>query len=72
VDSPLVKLSTAQRQALPKSEFLVPSKAPGSGSFPIPDKSHMQNALAVAHGAHGAPKRPAVAAKAKAKLSKTK
>lgn len=61
----------ADRKALPKSAFLVPSKAPGPGSFPVPDKSHMQNALAVAHGAHGAPKRPAVAAKAKAKLNKS-
>ena len=60
----------AQRKALPKSAFLVPSKAPGPGSFPVPDKGHMRNAAAVASGAHGAPKRPAVAAKARAKLNK--
>jgi len=68
----MAKLSMAQRKALPKSSFLVPSKAPGPGSFPVPDKSHMANAKAVASGAHGAPKRPAVAAKASALLKKTK
>lgn len=68
----MAKLSMAQRKALPKSDFLVPSKAPGPGSFPVPDKSHMQNALAVAHGAHGAPSRPSVAKKAQAKLNKSK
>jgi len=64
----MAKLTMAQRKALPKSSFLVPSKAPGPGSFPVPDKAHMRNALAVAHGAHGAPKRPSVAAKAASKL----
>ena len=64
----MAKLSMAQRKALPKSDFLVPSKAPGPGSFPVPDKAHMRNAAAVASGAHGAPKRPAVAAKARARL----
>lgn len=34
------KLSTAARAALPKSDFGVPSKAPQSGSYPIPDKQH--------------------------------
>jgi hypothetical protein len=68
----MAKLTMAQRRALPKSDFLVPSKAPGPGSFPVPDKSHMQNALAVAHGAHGAPKRPSVAKKAQTKLNKNK
>ena len=68
----MAKLTTAQRKALPKSAFLVPSKAPGPGSFPVPDKSHVQAAFATARGAHGAPKRPAVAAKAKAMLGKSK
>lgn len=65
----MAKLSTAQRKALPKSSFLVPSKAPGPGSFPVPDKAHARNAIAVASGAHGAPKRPDVVAKARAALS---
>lgn len=42
----MAKLSMAQRKALPKSDFAVPSKAPGPGSYPIPDKSHAQNAKA--------------------------
>jgi hypothetical protein len=66
----MAKLTMAQRKALPKSSFLVPSKAPGPGSFPVPDKAHMRNAAAVAGGAHGAPKRPDVAAKAHALLEK--
>lgn len=36
----MAKLSMAQRRALPKSDFAVPSKAPGPGSYPIPDASH--------------------------------
>jgi hypothetical protein len=45
-------LTTKERKALPKSDFVVPSKAPGSGSYPIPDISHARNALARAaqHG----------------------
>lgn len=39
-------LSSSDRKNLSKSQFAVPSKAPGSGSYPIPDKSHAQNALA--------------------------
>lgn len=40
----MAKLSTAQRKALPKSDFGVPSKAPGPGSYPMPDASHAANA----------------------------
>ena len=39
-------LSTKQRKKIPKSKFAIPSKAPGSGSYPIPDKAHARNALA--------------------------
>jgi len=42
----MAKLTTAQRKALPKSAFAVPSKAPGPGSYPMPDKAHVQNAKA--------------------------
>lgn len=45
---------------MPKASFAIPSKAPGSGSFPINNKSHARNALARA-GAKG----PAVQAKVK-------
>ncbi len=38
-------LSTKSRKSLPKGDFAIPSKAPVSGSYPIPDRSHAQNAL---------------------------
>lgn len=42
----MAKLTTKKRKSLPKSDFAVPGKAPGSGSYPIPDKAHARNALA--------------------------
>lgn len=42
----MAKLTAAQRKDIPKKEFGVPSKAPGSGSFPLNDKNHARNALA--------------------------
>jgi hypothetical protein len=43
-------LSTEQRKRLAKKgkskEFAIPSKAPGHGSYPIPDLAHARNALA--------------------------
>lgn len=42
----MAKLSGTQRKALPTSQFAVPAKKPGSGSYPIPDLSHARNALA--------------------------
>jgi hypothetical protein len=63
----MAKLSAAARKKLPKSDYAVPSKKPGSGSYPIPDKSHAQNSLArVAQ--HGTPaEKKAVRAKVAAK-----
>jgi hypothetical protein len=46
----MAKLTTAQRKALPKSDFAIPSKAPGPGSYPINDPSHRANAKARAAG----------------------
>lgn len=37
----MARLTMAQRRALPKSAFAVPSKAPGPGSYPIPDRAHI-------------------------------
>lgn len=42
----MARLTAAQRKALPKSDFAVPSKAPGPGSYPIPDRAHAANAKA--------------------------
>lgn len=46
----MAKLTAAQRKKIPKKDFAIKSKAPGSGSFPIEDKSHAQNALARSSG----------------------
>src|SRR5580704_4709260 len=44
------KLKASQRRALPKSDFAIPEKAPKSGSYPINDKNHADNALARSSG----------------------
>lgn len=43
-------LSTAARKRIPKSDFVFPDKAPGPGSYPIPDRVHAGNALARSSG----------------------
>ncbi len=42
----MAKLSMRQRRNIPRSQFGVPSKAPKSGSYPMPDRSHAANAKA--------------------------
>jgi hypothetical protein len=68
----MAKLTAAQRKKLPKSAFAVPSKAPGPGSYPIPDKSHARNALARASQFAGPKVEAKVKAKAARKLGKKK
>lgn len=52
----MAKLNAAARKALPTKDFAVKSKAgtpqgkAKGGSYPIPDKSHAQNALARSSG----------------------
>lgn len=46
----MARLTMAERRALPKSDFAVPSKAPGPGSYPIEDAAHRRNALSRASG----------------------
>lgn len=41
----MAKLDAAQRKAMPRNAFAIPSKAPGSGAYPIEDASHARNAL---------------------------
>lgn len=41
-----MKLTSKMRSSLPSTDFAVPSKAPVSGSYPLPDASHGRNALA--------------------------
>lgn len=42
----MAELSTADRKALPRSDFIFPDKAPGPGSYPVPDEEHGRDALA--------------------------
>lgn len=46
----MAQLTAAARKRIPNSRFGVPSKAPGSGSYPMPDRSHAINAEARASG----------------------
>jgi len=62
----MAKLTAAARKNLPKSAFAVPSKAPGPGSYPVPDKAHAKAALSRA-AQFGT---PAVKAAVNAKASK--
>ncbi len=65
----MARLTTQQRKRLPTSSFVVPAKAPGPGSFPIPDRAHARNALARA-SQFGSPKvQAAVKRKVQAKFS---
>lgn len=46
----MAKLTTAQRRSLPASAFVFPDKAPGPGSYPIPDRAHAADALSRSSG----------------------
>lgn len=41
----MARLSAANRRALSPSDFVFPERAPGPGSYPIPDRAHAQAAL---------------------------
>lgn len=41
----MARLSAGQRRGLSSSAFVFPDKAPGPGSFPIPDRNHALAAL---------------------------
>lgn len=36
----MAKLSMAERRSLPSSAYVFPDRAPGPGSYPIPDRAH--------------------------------
>lgn len=60
----MARLNMAQRRAISKSDFVFPAKAPGHGSYPIPDRAHAAAALAYSKGTpQEAAVRRAVAAK---------
>jgi hypothetical protein len=62
----MATLSSVQRKALPKSNFVFPGKAPGAGSYPIPNVSHAKSALSLGSRFAG----PAGLKKIKAKVKK--
>ncbi len=41
----MARISYQARQNLPKSNFAIPSKAPGAGSYPIDTANRARNAL---------------------------
>lgn len=63
----MARLTAAARAALPKSDFAVPSKAPGPGSYPIPDAGHAQAAKGFAKRFGGSKVQAAVSKKAASK-----
>ena len=46
----MARLKMAARKAMSPSEFVFPERAPGHGSYPIPDRGHAQAALRFAAG----------------------
>lgn len=61
-----MRLSAMARKAIPRHDYGVPSKAPGSGSYPMPDRQHA--AVAKAYASRYAS--PAVRAKVDAKANR--
>lgn len=62
----MARLTAAARRKIPRdrAHFLVPSKAPGPGSYPIIDTAHKKAAVGLA-AMHG---HPSIEAKAKRTL----
>lgn len=46
----MARLTAGQRRGLPGAAFVFPAKAPGPGSYPIPDRAHAIAALRFAAG----------------------
>lgn len=46
----MAELSAVDRRRLPRSDFCYPDKAPGPGSYPIPDEDHARDALSRSSG----------------------
>ena len=64
----MARLTTDEREALPKSEFAIPAKAPGSGSYPINNLAHARNALSRVSQFGSSAEKSAVRGKVKAKF----
>jgi len=66
----MAKLTTSSRKHLSKKTFGIPSKAPGSGSYPMPDKKHAAVAKGYAKRFASPTQRKRIDAKANAILGK--
>jgi hypothetical protein len=40
-----MSLTMRERRRLPASDFAIPERRPGPGSYPIPDEDHARNSL---------------------------
>lgn len=67
----MAKLSANDRKSIPKSGFGIPSKAPGSGSYPMPDKAHAAVAKSYAARYASPSEKKAIDAKANKVLGKS-
>lgn len=67
-----MKLTAKKRKSLSKSTFGIPSKAPGSGSYPMPDKKHAAVAKGYAKRFASPAQRARINAKANRILGKKK
>lgn len=63
----MAKLTPTARSKLSAKTFAVPEKAPGSGSYPMPDKHHAEVAIGLAE-MHHSPDTVRVRAAAKRKF----
>lgn len=68
----MAKLTTSARKHLSKGTFGVPSKAPGSGSYPMPDRKHAAVAKGYAKRFASPAERKRIDAKANRILGKGK
>lgn len=68
----MAKLTAKARRAIPKSQFGIPSKAPGRGSYPVNDKNHARVAKAYAKRFASPSERAKIDAKANRILGKGK
>jgi hypothetical protein len=50
----VARLTMRQRRRLPASDYAIPERAPGPGSYPIEDEGHRRAALGEV-AAHGSP-----------------
>ena len=66
------KLTSAARKRIPKSEYGLPEKAPGPGSYPMPDRKHAAIAKGYAERNATPPERKRIDAKANRILGKSR